>query len=190
MDIPKIKLYSLTTCTYCQAIKKFLANLGLPFEFVEADLLLGDERKRLLAELRQINPRSSFPTVTVGDRAIIGFKTQEILAAIGVQTEIDDLREKLRIIHEPLGYFFNRDQERTFELLRGLMTNRERYGYMACPCRLAAGEREIDADIICPCAYRHEDVEEFGACYCQLYVTADWNEDRVPHLPIPERRFS
>ena len=39
-------------------------------------------------------------------------------------------------------------------LLEGLLTNKERYGYMCCPCRLAASDREADRDIICPCDYR------------------------------------
>jgi ferredoxin-thioredoxin reductase catalytic subunit len=40
-----------------------------------------------------------------------------------------------------------------FKHLGDLLVNKERYGYMCCPCRLAAGNREKDADIICPCQY-------------------------------------
>ena len=53
------------------------------------------------------------------------------------------------------------------ELLDALLINKERYGYMACPCRLAAEDREKDRDIICPCVYREPDVAEFGSCYLQ-----------------------
>ena len=75
------------------------------------------------------------------------------------------LYEVLRKIQEPKGYFFNRDREKVFDLLNALLLNRDRYGYMCCPCRLASGNREWDRDIICPCAYRDEDIREYGRCY-------------------------
>ena len=100
----------------------------------------------------------------------------------------EELYERLKKVHEPKGYYFNRDRERTIELLRGLLTNKERYGYMACPCRLAAGDRERDRDIICPCDYREPDVAEYGSCYCNLYVSREWNEGAVSKIYVPERR--
>jgi ferredoxin-thioredoxin reductase catalytic subunit len=126
--------------------------------------------------------------VRVDDTVIIGFKVQEIKEAVGIRTEVDELHDALKKSQEAEGYYFNRDRERTFDLLRGLMTNRDRYGYMACPCRLASGKREKDRDIICPCVYRAPDVEEFGACFCQLYVSESWNRDEIEHLDVPERR--
>ena len=75
------------------------------------------------------------------------------------------LYEMLRKIQEPKGYFFNREREKVFDLLNALLLNRDRYGYMCCPCRLASGNREWDRDIICPCAYRDEDIREYGRCY-------------------------
>lgn len=102
--------------------------------------------------------------------------------------DVEKLYESLRRVQEPKGYYFNKDKERTFELLHGLLQNKERYGYMVCPCRLASGDREWDKDIICPCVYRIEDVEEYGSCYCNLYVSEEWNEGRIPHGYVPERR--
>lgn len=100
----------------------------------------------------------------------------------------DELYEVLKKSNEPKGYLFNKDTETTMFLLRGLLTNKERYGYMACPCRLAHQNLEKDRDIICPCTYREPDVKEFGSCYCGLYVSADWNEGKIPHVRVPERR--
>lgn len=188
MAAKTIKLYSLSTCSYCQAIKKMLKDLEVAHSFVDADLLVDQEREHLLAELGAINPSCSFPTTVIDGQVITGFKVQEIKEAIGVRTKVDDLYDQLRKVQEPKGYFFNGDRERTFDLLRGLLTNKDRYGYMACPCRLASGKRPQDQDIICPCVYRPPDVEEFGACYCQLYVSKAWNEGEVPHGMVPERR--
>ena len=101
---------------------------------------------------------------------------------------VESLYEKLKEIQEPKGYFFNRDREKVFVLLEGLLKNKERYGYMACPCRLASGDRERDKDIICPCIYREPDVREYGSCYCNRYVSPAWNADQIKHVYVPERR--
>lgn len=94
----------------------------------------------------------------------------------------------LQKIQEPKGYFFNPDETMTMPLLEGLLTNKERLGYMACPCRLANGTFEADRDIVCPCEYREADVKEFGACFCGLYGSKDWAEGKVEKVVVPERR--
>jgi ferredoxin-thioredoxin reductase catalytic chain len=99
-----------------------------------------------------------------------------------------ELFEMLKKVQEHKGFFFNNDRERVFDLLEALLANKERYGYMVCPCRLAAGDREADRDIICPCAYREPDVAEFGSCYCNLYVSEAWNQGEMSEEYIPERR--
>ena len=98
------------------------------------------------------------------------------------------LYERLKPLQEKKGYYFNDDMDHTLLILEGLLVNRERYGYMTCPCRLACGDREWDEDIICPCDYRAPDVEEYGSCYCNLYVSKEWNEGTAPHEYVPERR--
>src|SRR5690242_18570550 len=94
----------------------------------------------------------------------------------------EQLYEALKKVQEPKGYCFNKDRKKVFDLLEGLLANKSRYGYMSCPCRLASEDREWDRDIICPCVYREEDVKEYGSCYCNLYVSREWNEDEVPHV--------
>lgn len=101
---------------------------------------------------------------------------------------VDELYDMLRRLQEPKGYWFNKDKHTTLALLEGLLVNKARYGYMSCPCRLASGDYEKDKDIICSCAYRAPDVEEYGSCYCGLYVSMQWNEGAAPHVYVPERR--
>jgi ferredoxin-thioredoxin reductase catalytic chain len=100
----------------------------------------------------------------------------------------NELYELLKKAQEPKGYFFNKDRDRVNDLLTALLLNKERYGYMCCPCRLASGDRSLDQDIICPCVYRTPDVADFGSCYCNLYVSKAWNESEGPHPYVPERR--
>jgi len=100
-----------------------------------------------------------------------------------------DLFEMLKPIQEAKGYYFNEDMDHyTMPLLESLLMNRETYGYMACPCRLPSGKFEEDRDIICPCAYRIPDVEEYGSCFCGRYVSQAWNEGTIPRQFVPERR--
>jgi ferredoxin-thioredoxin reductase catalytic chain len=101
---------------------------------------------------------------------------------------VEQLYEILKNSQEAKGYYFNKDKKRVFDLLQGLLVNKERYGYMCCPCRLSAGDREWDQDIICPCVYRDQDMVEYGSCYCNLYVSREWNKERIPHMYVPERR--
>jgi len=102
--------------------------------------------------------------------------------------DVQQLYDTLKRIQEAKGYFFSNDKERVFDLLEALLLNKERYGYMVCPCRLASGDKEQDKDIICPCVYREPDVKEYGSCYCNLYVSAAWNDGIIDHEYVPERR--
>ncbi len=103
-------------------------------------------------------------------------------------SKAQELYETLKKVQEPKGYFFNNDKEKVFELLDALIFNKERYGYMCCPCRISLEDREKDKDIICPCVYREADVKEYGSCYCNLYVSREWNEGKISHKYVPERR--
>ena len=103
--------------------------------------------------------------------------------------EIDEAYTKLKQEIEKHGYFLNPDVDFTKNLIKGLLINQKRYGYWACPCRLASGKREKDLDIICPCDYRDIDLNEFGCCYCSLYVS-EKNFKSGESKAIPDRRFS
>ena len=100
----------------------------------------------------------------------------------------EELYEMLKKAQGAKGYFFSSNTERVMELMEALLVNKERYGYMCCPCRLSFGDRKQDSDIICPCVYREEDIKEFGSCYCNLYVTKAWDEGKISHAYVPERR--
>jgi ferredoxin-thioredoxin reductase catalytic chain len=104
------------------------------------------------------------------------------------QNDIDILYERLYREAEAGGYHLNPDVAFTKELVKGLIINERRYGYRACPCRLASGKKAEDLDIICPCDYRDADVLEYNACYCALYASEAAVKNRVKISSIPERR--
>ncbi|MGQ9494496.1 MAG: ferredoxin-thioredoxin reductase catalytic domain-containing protein [Anaerolineae bacterium] len=102
--------------------------------------------------------------------------------------QVTTLYEKLKREAEAGGYHLNPDVEFTRQLIEGLLINEARYGYPSCPCRIATGVKEEDLDIICPCDYRDPDLDEYGACYCALYVSQVVLKGAQPVRSIPERR--
>ncbi len=102
--------------------------------------------------------------------------------------EIDRLYKRLDKEAESAGYHLNPDFSFTKDLVKGLLINERRYGYWACPCRLASGIKEEDLDIICPCDYRDPDLIDYAACYCALYVSQAVLEGKKNLTSIPERR--
>lgn len=86
------------------------------------------------------------------------------------------------------GYYLCPDEEMLDDLIDGLMKNERRYGYPSCPCREASGVTTRDVDIICPCGYRVPDVDEYGQCYCGLFVSEELKDDPSRLRQIPERR--
>ena len=80
----KVKIFTLSTCSHCRATKKFLHDNGVAFDYVDVDLLQGDERQIILKEVKQYNPQRSFPTIIIGDNIIIGFKENDIKEALGL----------------------------------------------------------------------------------------------------------
>jgi ferredoxin-thioredoxin reductase catalytic subunit len=104
------------------------------------------------------------------------------------EPDADNVYLSLKKEAEDGGYRLNPDADFVKNLIRGLLKNEQRYGYRACPCRLASGKREDDMDIICPCFYRDPDLDDFGACYCALYVSNAIAQGEKKAAPVPERR--
>ncbi len=104
------------------------------------------------------------------------------------EDDVNNFYEKLKNETEAAGYHLNPDEAFTKELLESIIINQDRYGYGVCPCRLASGVQEEDLDIICPCDYRDPDLDEFGACYCGLYISSEVLHGEKKLTSIPERR--
>lgn len=100
--------------------------------------------------------------------------------------------EKLRKDTLQGGYKLNPDDEFVADLVAGMLKNMERYGIESCPCRLFEGTKDDNMDIVCPCVYRDDDLAEFGACFCALYVNDSYQTVQVPdrRQSLEERRKS
>ena len=83
-DDKDIKVFSLSTCSHCKATKKLLDECTIKFEFVDVDLLEGEERQAMVEEVKKVNERCSFPTIIIGEKVIVGYKEKDIKEALGL----------------------------------------------------------------------------------------------------------
>jgi glutaredoxin len=78
-DKGSIKLFALTTCVWCKKTKKLLDSLDVAYDYVYVDTLQGSDRDQVMDEMKQWNPRRSFPTIVFGNQtSIAGFKEDQI----------------------------------------------------------------------------------------------------------------
>lgn len=84
MSENNVKIYALSTCSHCKSTKKFLSECAVKYDFVDVDLLEGEERKAILEDVKKFNPKCSFPTIIIGDKVVVGYKEDEIKEALGL----------------------------------------------------------------------------------------------------------
>jgi len=106
------------------------------------------------------------------------------------QKTIEDTRLFASMVADKQRWTLNSDIEFQEILLEGLTTNWNRYGYYLCPCRDTDGSREADAAVLCPCRYARADIQEYGHCFCALYLRPDFAASGAEVKGIPDRRNS
>lgn len=102
--------------------------------------------------------------------------------------DIEDTKKYVNNVANHRKWVLQPDKTMLNDLIEGLATNKDRYGYRSCPCRLASGNKEKDRDIICPCKYSEPDIKEYGHCFCALFLSKDFFEKGQESRKIPERR--
>lgn len=65
-------LMAISTCPRCSRMKKFLQMNNIQAKIIDIDLLSRGEKKQHLKFLQPTNPSLSFPTLIVGEFAVIG----------------------------------------------------------------------------------------------------------------------
>lgn len=78
----QVKVYSLSTCSHCKATKRLLDECSVEYDVTDVDRFQGEERAAILADVKSLNPKCSFPTIKIGDIVIVGYKEQEIKEAL------------------------------------------------------------------------------------------------------------
>jgi glutaredoxin len=80
----KVMLYALSTCIWCRKTKALLDELGVAYDYVDVDLLEGEEQEKALEDVRKFNPSGGFPTIIINDKDYIrGFDESKIREVLG-----------------------------------------------------------------------------------------------------------
>ena len=77
-DHGAVRLFTLSTCVWCKKTKTLLKEMDVGYEYVDVDLLQGEDKERVLGELRTFNPRCSFPSLVVNDECVVGYDEAKI----------------------------------------------------------------------------------------------------------------
>lgn len=101
---------------------------------------------------------------------------------------MDQTKKYVEKVAAVKGWILNPDKEFTQGVIEGLCNNEKKLGCFLCPCRESSGKKERDRDIVCPCAYAQEDIQEFGHCYCALFLAPEFAATKKEPQSIPERR--
>lgn len=84
--MPRVSMYTLSTCPWCRKTKQFFKDRQIPFDFVDYDLADIDEQDRIVADMRKHTSNISFPYVVIGDKVIQGYdpdKYEQLLKEAG-----------------------------------------------------------------------------------------------------------
>jgi len=79
----RVMLYALSTCGWCKKTKALLNELGIEYEYLDVDLLQGEEQDAAVREIEKHNPDTNFPTLVIdAQQCIVGFKEDDIRKAL------------------------------------------------------------------------------------------------------------
>lgn len=74
-----ILLFALSTCGWCKKVKELLDELNVEYDYVYADLTQGEERNKIVSQLKNYNSKISFPTLIINEsNVIVGYNPDEI----------------------------------------------------------------------------------------------------------------
>jgi glutaredoxin len=81
-DHGAIKLFTLSTCVWCKKTKALLQEMDVAYEYVDVDTIEGENREKVLEELKSFNPLCSFPSLVVNNNCIVGYQEDKIKEAL------------------------------------------------------------------------------------------------------------
>ena len=80
----KVTLYALSTCPYCRMTKKYLDDCKVQYDAIDVDMLEGDERTAVVADVKKLSGGTSFPVIVIDEEVIVGFNKVAIKERLGL----------------------------------------------------------------------------------------------------------
>lgn len=198
-----VKLFGLSTCAFCKKAISFLEENCIKYDLVFMDKINQKLKIRAKEEFQmKFKERMSLPTLVINESDYqIGFiriawehtfslkKNGEVKPIESIEFTESIVSRFVNSTAKYKQWYINPDNNFRQKLEYGLASNHKRYGFYHCPCRDSdLGEK--NKDISCPCRYAENDIKEWGQCFCGLYVSEKFHNNRVELGSIPERRES
>jgi glutaredoxin len=79
-----VKLYTLSTCPWCRKAKQFFSDKCVPFDYVDVDLLEGEEQDKITDEVFKISGSLQYPVVVIDDQVVTGFNPSRYEDILGM----------------------------------------------------------------------------------------------------------
>jgi glutaredoxin len=79
-----VKLYTLSTCPWCRKAKQFFSDKCVPFDYVDVDLLEGEEQDKVTDEVFKISGSLQYPVVVIDDQVVTGFNPSRYEDILGM----------------------------------------------------------------------------------------------------------
>ncbi len=80
-----VKIFTISTCIHCKALKRLLKEHGIAYDFEDVDLMPEEEREAFLAATRKYNEKNAYPIVIIGNKAIVGYQEEIIRNELGIE---------------------------------------------------------------------------------------------------------
>jgi glutaredoxin-like protein NrdH len=80
-----VKIFTLSTCGWCKKTKALLKSLDIEYEYIDVDMLTGEDYTEASEEMKKFNPYRTYPTIVIdqGKHFIRGFNDDEIKKRLG-----------------------------------------------------------------------------------------------------------
>lgn len=82
----EVFLYALSTCPWCRKAKQWFADNGVPFDFVDVDLMEGDEQEAAVQKAYELSGARRFPVAVINGEVVAGYnpdRYRELLTSGG-----------------------------------------------------------------------------------------------------------
>ena len=71
--MPKVSMYTLSTCPWCRKTKKYFSEHNIPFEYTDYDLADEATQRKIMQELDAAGA-GGFPFVRIGNQIVEGYR--------------------------------------------------------------------------------------------------------------------
>jgi glutaredoxin len=75
----EVFLYALSTCPWCRKAKQWFTDSGVPFAFVDVDLLKGEEQEAAAEKAYKLSGGRRYPVVVINGEVVVGYNTDRYL---------------------------------------------------------------------------------------------------------------